>query len=131
MSPLARRRLTLALTLLAIAAVALLGWRGYSTRQAAQRQAAAAASAVPVIELAASDLATAHPVELRTGLPVSGTLKAVLTEFEPPALPVQLLHREGDRTSARVRALVDHLAAGLREQLEMLSQSEPTASAAG
>jgi len=27
--------------------------------------------------------------------------------------------------------LVDHLAAGLREQLEMLSQSEPTASAAG
>ncbi|MCI1755366.1 MAG: LysR family transcriptional regulator [Sphingobium sp.] len=61
----------------------------------------------------------------------AGTLKAVLTEFEPPALPVQLLHREGDRTSARVRALVDHLAAGLREQLEMLSQSEPTASAAG
>ena len=129
MSPLARRRLTLALTLLAIAAVALLGWRGYSTRQAAQRQAAAAASAVPVIELAASDLATAHPVELRTGLPVSGTLKAVHTALVKARVPGELQGltvREGDTVQAgQVLARVESTEPGDR-----LRQAEQQASAA-
>jgi DNA-binding transcriptional LysR family regulator len=53
----------------------------------------------------------------------AGTLQATLVEFEAPPLPVHVLHREGERASARVRALVDHLTDGLRNQLEELSRS--------
>ncbi|KKW90379.1 LysR family transcriptional regulator [Sphingobium chungbukense] len=60
----------------------------------------------------------------------AGALRAVLTEFEPPALPVHVLHREGDRTSARVRGLVDHLVSGLRVQLDALSRHESSLSEA-
>jgi DNA-binding transcriptional LysR family regulator len=53
----------------------------------------------------------------------TGTLKASLTDYEAPPLPVHVLHREGERTSARVRALVDHLVGGLRNRLDKLGDS--------
>lgn len=37
----------------------------------------------------------------------NGTLKAVLTDFEPPALPVHVAHREGRQAPQRVRAFLD------------------------
>ena len=37
----------------------------------------------------------------------SGRLQAVLSDFEPPALPVHVLHREGQHASQRVRAFLD------------------------
>lgn len=43
-----------------------------------------------------------------------GRLKIVLSEHEPPPLPVHVVHQEGSRSSARVRALVDHLVDRLR-----------------
>ncbi|MFS8066546.1 MAG: LysR substrate-binding domain-containing protein [Byssovorax sp.] len=43
-----------------------------------------------------------------------GRLKILLSDHEPPSLPVHVIHREGNRSSARVRALVDHLVDRLR-----------------
>lgn len=43
-----------------------------------------------------------------------GSLKTVLSEFEPPAMPVHLLHREGRLPSARVRGFIDILSSDLR-----------------
>jgi DNA-binding transcriptional LysR family regulator len=37
----------------------------------------------------------------------TGKLKTVLTEFEPVALPVHLLHREGRHASPKARAFLD------------------------
>ncbi|QDL56549.1 LysR family transcriptional regulator [Rhodoferax aquaticus] len=37
----------------------------------------------------------------------NGTLKTVLTEFEPAALPVHVVHREGRHAPQRVRAFID------------------------
>jgi DNA-binding transcriptional LysR family regulator len=36
-----------------------------------------------------------------------GTLKAVLIEFEPPALPIHVVHREGRHATQKVRAFLD------------------------
>lgn len=36
-----------------------------------------------------------------------GQLKTVLSEFEPAALPVHVVHREGRNASQRVRAFLD------------------------
>ena len=47
----------------------------------------------------------------------SGRLVAILEAFEPPPVPVQLVHAEGRRASARVRALVDFAASALRARL--------------
>ncbi|UGQ45537.1 LysR family transcriptional regulator [Massilia endophytica] len=44
----------------------------------------------------------------------SGDLVPVLTEFELPAVPVNIVHRDGRRGSARVRAFIDLLAERLR-----------------
>mgnify|MGYP002780877752 FL=1 len=43
-----------------------------------------------------------------------GTLEAVLTAFEEPSLPVYILHPDGRRASAKVRAFVDLITARLR-----------------
>jgi DNA-binding transcriptional LysR family regulator len=43
-----------------------------------------------------------------------GRLVPLLEEFEPPALPVHILHVEGRMVSAKVRAFVDFAAARLR-----------------
>ena len=44
----------------------------------------------------------------------AGTLEILLPEFEPPAVPVHVVHKEAGHTSARVRAVIDHLVQHLR-----------------
>lgn len=44
----------------------------------------------------------------------AGRLKIVLAEFEPPPLPIHLVHREGRRAAAKVRAFVDFAVERLR-----------------
>ncbi len=44
----------------------------------------------------------------------SGQLRAVLSEYEPPPLPIHVLHREGRQASAKVRTFVDLLVDRLR-----------------
>jgi DNA-binding transcriptional LysR family regulator len=44
----------------------------------------------------------------------SGDLQIVLPDFEPPAVPVHVVHKEAGQTSARVRAVVDFLVDKLR-----------------
>ena len=44
----------------------------------------------------------------------SGQLKTLLTEFEPPPLPIHVIHREGRYASAKVRTFVDLISAKLR-----------------
>ena len=43
-----------------------------------------------------------------------GDLEIVLPEFEPPPVPVHVVHKEAGQTSARVRAVVDFLVDKLR-----------------
>lgn len=96
------RWLKTALVLLALIAVVALGWRGHAARQAA-RQAQSAPVKDPVIELSAIDLATAHVVELTSGLPISGALKAVNSAIVKARVPGELQGltvREGDRVEA-------------------------------
>jgi DNA-binding transcriptional LysR family regulator len=45
----------------------------------------------------------------------TGQLKTILTEYEPPALPIHVLHCEGRYSSAKVRTFIDLVAATLRE----------------
>lgn len=44
----------------------------------------------------------------------SGALDVLLEEFEPPPIPVHVVHKEAGQTSARVRAVVDFLVERLR-----------------
>lgn len=44
----------------------------------------------------------------------AGALETVLEQFEPPAVPIHVVHKEPGRASARVRAVVDLLVEGLR-----------------
>jgi DNA-binding transcriptional LysR family regulator len=44
----------------------------------------------------------------------AGRLKILLGEFEPPANPVHIVHREGRYSSAKVRAFIDLMAERLR-----------------
>jgi DNA-binding transcriptional LysR family regulator len=60
-----------------------------------------------------------------------GRLVALLVEFEPPPVPVQLVHAEGRRASARLRALVDFAAAALRARLATPPISTPPAAEHG
>ena len=96
------RWLKTALVLLALIAVVALGWRGHAARQAT-RQAQSAPVKDPVIELSAIDLATAHVVELTSGLPISGALKAVNSAIVKARVPGELQGltvREGDTVQA-------------------------------
>ena len=96
------RWLKTALVLLTLIAVVALGWRGYAARQAT-RQAQSAPVKDPVIELSAIDLATAHVIELTSGLPISGALKAVNSAIVKARVPGELQGltvREGDRVEA-------------------------------
>ncbi len=47
----------------------------------------------------------------------SGRLKTVLEKFEPPPIPIHLVHVEGRRANARVRAFIDFAAPRLRAAL--------------
>ena len=127
MTPTSRRRLTWALLALALTAVALLGWRGYQARKAAAPPAVGA-TPVPVIELTPTDVATARVVELQTGLPVSGALKAVQTALVKARVPGELQGltvREGDTVQAgQVLARIES-----SDHADRLRQAEQQASA--
>jgi DNA-binding transcriptional LysR family regulator len=43
-----------------------------------------------------------------------GELEILLEDYEPPVVPVHVVHKEPGQTSARVRAVVDHLVQHLR-----------------
>ncbi len=124
----ARRVLTIALVLLALAAAMALGWRGYSSRQAA-RQAQTAPAKDPVIELGAMDLATAQVRDLASGLPITGALKAVNTAVVKARVPGELQGltvREGDTVQAgQVIARVE-----ATEYAERLRQAQQQADSA-
>ncbi len=47
----------------------------------------------------------------------TGQLKTILTEYEPPPLPIHVLHREGQYASAKVRTFIDLIVANLRATL--------------
>jgi len=47
----------------------------------------------------------------------NGRLKIVLEDYEPPPIPVHLVHLEGRRANARVRAFIDFAATRLRAAL--------------
>jgi DNA-binding transcriptional LysR family regulator len=49
----------------------------------------------------------------------AGELRVVLQGFEPPPIPIHVVHREGRGTSGRVRAFVDFAAARLRADRSM------------
>ncbi len=49
-----------------------------------------------------------------------GALETLLQDHEPPPVPVHVLHKEAGRTSARVRAVVDHLVQSLRQEPSLL-----------
>jgi len=44
----------------------------------------------------------------------AGRLRVILREFEPEPIPIHVIHREGKRAAARVRAFVDFAVAELR-----------------
>lgn len=46
----------------------------------------------------------------------AGSLEIVLPDHEPPAVPIHVVHKEAGQTSARVRAVVDHLVQRLRAE---------------
>jgi DNA-binding transcriptional LysR family regulator len=50
-----------------------------------------------------------------------GKLQVLLSEFEPPALPVHIVHREGRFATTRVRAFIDLLADRLRAEPALCS----------
>ena len=49
----------------------------------------------------------------------AGQLRVVLEEFEPPPIPIHVVHREGRSTSGRVRAFVDLAVERLRADKSM------------
>jgi RND family efflux transporter MFP subunit len=110
--------------------VALGAWRLVDARRAVQvAQAAAAQRVEPVVELAASDVVRAATRELRRGVPVSGSLKAVNSAFVKARMPGELIGltvREGDPVQAgQVVARVD----GIEPQAR-LRQAQEQADAA-
>ncbi len=48
------------------------------------------------------------------GQRAGGTLETLLDDYAPPPLPIHVVHKEAGQTSARVRAVVDHLVEHLR-----------------
>lgn len=57
----------------------------------------------------------------------SGQLVRLFQEYEPPALPVHVIHQEGRQASAKVRALVDTLVECLRANPALMNTDLSTA----
>ncbi len=98
----ARRRLVLIVIVLVVLALGAMAVRSVQSRRA--QQAARAAPAAPVVvDLVAADLAEARMRSLATGLPISGTLKAVDAVLVKARVAGELQNlrvREGDRVQA-------------------------------
>ena len=56
-----------------------------------------------------------------------GELELVLEAFEPPALPVHIIHQGGRQVSAKVRTFVDHCAASFRADPALRAAGAPSA----
>ena len=50
----------------------------------------------------------------------AGTLVTVLDDVGPPSVPVHVVHKEPGQTSARIRAVVDHLVEYLRKEPSLI-----------
>ena len=111
--------------------VAIGGWRALGARHARQAAPAqvAAQGVQPVVELAAADVVRAEPRELRRGVPVSGSIKAVNSAFVKARVPGELqglVLREGDAVKAgQVVARIDRI-----EGTARLAQAQQQADAA-
>jgi DNA-binding transcriptional LysR family regulator len=46
----------------------------------------------------------------------AGRLQTVLVEYEPPPIPIQVVHPQGRHLSDKVRLFLDHVAEGLRRK---------------
>ncbi len=46
----------------------------------------------------------------------SGELIALLSDFQPPRLPINVIHRDGRYTSAKLRSFIDLMVARLRAE---------------
>lgn len=55
-----------------------------------------------------------------------GALELVLEGHEPPAVPVHVVHKEQGQTSARVRAVVDHIVERLRRHPSLAEPGDAT-----
>jgi DNA-binding transcriptional LysR family regulator len=49
-------------------------------------------------------------------LVAAGALRPVLTDFEPPPIPIHVVHPAGRHPPAKTRAFVDHAVAALRQK---------------
>ncbi len=97
-----KRLLTTVVVLLLLLALAATAWRSYTSRKAAS-QANAAAVQTPTIELTPTDVAKAQVMDLNTGLPITGTVKAVQSAVVKARVPGELQGlavREGDSVQA-------------------------------
>lgn len=56
----------------------------------------------------------------------AGRLEIVLKDFEPPANPIHIVHREGRYSSAKVRVFIDLLAARLRADKTLNDDTQQT-----
>ncbi|MGC2524245.1 MAG: LysR substrate-binding domain-containing protein, partial [Stellaceae bacterium] len=45
-----------------------------------------------------------------------GRLQTVLVEYEPPPIPIHIVHPQGRHLSPKVRLFLDHVAEGLRRK---------------
>ncbi|GAA5167797.1 LysR family transcriptional regulator [Viridibacterium curvum] len=113
--------------------------------QLAHHQIIAATSVSPMVEWRFEREGEAHAVRIRPRLTVTnndaaiaaiargagiarllsyqvaehlaaGSLQVLLADYEPPPMPIHVIHREGRQASAKVRALVDLLVAHLRAE---------------
>ena len=57
-----------------------------------------------------------------------GEIELVLEAFEPPALPVHIIHQGGRQVSAKVRSFVDHCAARFRADPALRAAGTPPSS---
>jgi RND family efflux transporter MFP subunit len=107
------------LVVLALAALAVGGWRMSAKAAASKAEAAAAANKpAPAMELTASDIITVQPRELSRSLPISGALKAANSALVKARLAGELQGlslREGDAVKAgQVVARIDTTEAAAR-----------------
>lgn len=105
-----KKYVTWLLVLAALLAIGAAGMRALSARKA-QQALATAPKPEPVMELSASDLASAQVIALSKGLPISGTLKAAHSALVKARVSGELQGlsvREGDSVKAgQVLARVD------------------------
>lgn len=124
-----KRRAGWLLVVAAVLFIAVMGWWGWSARKAERQQEQAAVVKEPEIELSAVDVAKARMQEISTGVPVSGTLKAVNSAVVKARVAGELQGlsvREGDKVSAgQVIARIES-----SEYANRVSQAEQQANAA-